>query len=470
MIYAAAVGGLASSLDASLTLAPGRKLGRYAVVRRLAVGGMAELHLARILESTEPNPYVVIKRVLPHLALDDEFVRLFRNEAQISALLHHPNIVEVTEVAKIEDELCYVMRYVHGENLRRLLKSAREHGGIPLDVGLSIVAAAARGLHHAHEQRGIDGRRLGLVHRDISPSNILIGFDGRVRVADFGIAKAVERTEHTRGSAMKGKVGYMSPEQCQGSKIDCRSDVHALGILLYEATTNSRMFWAEGDFAILSKIVTGDYTAPRERSPGYPDELSTIIERAVQVDAADRFSTAATFGMAIEAFARDRGVDLHEAAVGSFMLQVFGSRPAPGEDEAELLSAPSGSRASAVPVQAGRGRRWPVPVALAAALVGGVGLGGWLQSGGQKEKPPGEEPAAVVAEQPAQLAPSAAVVGVEETDVAEPAPTIHVESAAPQTTEPIATEKPKRTRSRKMRRRAKKSRTPQPKSLFPDEF
>jgi serine/threonine-protein kinase len=460
---------LASSLDASLTLAPGRKLGRYAVVRRLAVGGMAELHLARILDSTEPNPYVVIKRVLPHLALDDEFVSLFRNEAQISALLHHPNIVEVTEVAQIEDELCYVMRYVHGENLRKLLKESQAHGGIPLHVALSIVSAAARGVHHAHEQRGIDGRPLGLVHRDVTPSNLLIGFDGRVRVADFGIAKAVERTEHTRASVMKGKVGYMSPEQCQGSKLDRRSDVHALGILLYEATTNARMFWAEGDFAILSKIVTGDYVAPNERVEGYPEALATIIERAVEVEAEDRFPTAAAFGMAVEEYAFSHGIDLSETHVAAFLLQVLGSRPAPGSDLAESLPPVSAS-----PLAASGPRRrpaWVLPVAMAATLAGGVGLGQWLQRGNDTKPATPDTETPPAAQVPAE--PRERVVAAAEAE-SEPEPEVEIEvepdpeeDSAPEAKAARTKKRAKRNRSRKPRKKPKADAS---KSLFPDEF
>ncbi|MCR9164936.1 MAG: serine/threonine protein kinase [Nannocystaceae bacterium] len=463
------MGRLASSLDASLTLAPGRRLGRYAVVRRLAVGGMAELHLARILDSTEPNPYVVIKRVLPHLALDEQFVALFRNEAQISALLHHPNIVEVTEVAQIEDELCYVMRYVHGENLRKLLKKAQPHGGIPLHVALSIVCAAARGLHHAHEQRGMDGRPLGLVHRDITPSNLLIGFDGRVRVADFGIAKAVERTEHTRGSMMKGKVGYMSPEQCQGARIDRRSDVHALGILLYEATTSARMFWAEGDFAILSKIVTGDYVAPSERSEGYPDALAAIIERAVQVEAEHRYPTAAAFGMAVEGYAFAHGIDLCETHVAAFMLQVLGSRPEPGAELADTLAPIAASPLS----DAGPRPRpaWVLPLAMAATLAGGVGLGQWLDRGdGTTAEPAVSEPDAAPNARPV-AAPPQPVVAAAEPDP-DPEAIVVEEPAA---SEPPATStKPKpKPKSKPKRSRRKSRKKPKPdasKSLFPDEF
>lgn len=465
------MGGLASSLDASLTLAPGRKLGRYAVVRRLAVGGMAELHLARILDSTEPNPYVVIKRVLPHLALDEEFVALFRNEAQISALLHHPNIVEVTEVAQIEDELCYVMRYVHGENLRKLLKEAQAHGGLPMHVSLSIVAAAARGLHHAHEQRGIDGRPLGLVHRDVTPSNLLIGFDGRVRVADFGIAKAVERTEHTRASVMKGKVGYMSPEQCQGAKLDRRSDVHALGILLYEATTSARMFWAEGDFAILSKIVTGDYVEPRDRVDGYPDALAKIIARAVEVEAEDRFPTAAAFGMAVEEYAYSHGIDLSETHVAAFLLQVLGSRPEPGSDLAEALPPVSASPLS----DAGPRRRpaWVLPLAMAATLAGGVGLGQWLQRGTDEAPPSVELEDDAASAKPPTEAPAPVVAAAEPDPEPEPETEPEIEIEIDPESEDVGEPKaaPAKKKSKRNRRKPrKKPKRDTSKSLFPDEF
>ncbi len=426
---------------------------------------MAELHLARILDSTEPNPYVVIKRVLPHLALDEDFVALFRNEAQISALLHHPNIVEVTEVAQIEDELCYIMRYVHGENLRKLLKEAQAHGGIPMHVALSIVAAAARGLHHAHEQRGIDGRPLGLVHRDVTPSNLLIGFDGRVRVADFGIAKAVERTEHTRASVMKGKVGYMSPEQCQGAKLDRRSDVHALGILLYEATTNARMFWAEGDFAILSKIVTGDYVEPRDRVDAYPDALAKIIARAVEVEAEDRFPTAAAFGMAVEDYACTHGIDLSETHVAAFLLQVLGSRPEPGSNLANALPPVSPSpRADPGPR---RRPSWVLPVAMAATLAGGVGLGQWLQRETDNSPSTVEHEGDTASPGSPTEAPPPVVAAAEP----DPEPDIEIEvDPEPEDVDEPRAGPAKKKSKRNRRKPRKKPKRDTSKSLFPDEF
>lgn len=469
------MGGLASSLDASLTLAPGRILGRYRVLRRLAVGGMAELHLAQIVDSTEPDPFVVIKRVLPHLALDPEFVTLFRHEAQVSALLHHDNIVEVTEVAQIEDELCYVMRYVHGANLRRVLTESARCDGLPMDVALTIVAAAARGLHHAHEQRDIEGKPLGLVHRDVSPSNILIGYDGSVRVTDFGISKAAARTDRTRGSVMKGKVGYMSPEQCQGLRVDRRSDVHALGILLYETTTQSRLFWADGDFAVLSQIVQGQFEPPSARVDGYADELEAIVLQALSVEPDDRFPTAAAFGKAVEEFARRNGFKLSLTRVGDHMKAVFGSPIPPSVEFADtdfdaLGDGTTRVRTGVAPSRS-TARRLLVPAALLIAVGGGFGLGAVLRADSTPapvEAPP--EPAAIVQAPPAEPEPSEPEEQPESEPDLEPAdePEIVVEP------EPAPDPAPKIRRKSKPKSKPKPKSSPKSKpsskSLFPDTF
>ena len=175
-------------------LAPGARVGRYHLLRRLAIGGMAELHLACAEGVAGFQKVVVLKRVLPHLAADDAFVRMFLNEARLAANLDHPNLVQVIDIGEAEGEYFYVMEYVHGRNARELLAAAAHRGGMPIEVALAIVVSAAAGLHHAHERCDLEGRALGLVHRDVSPSNVLVSYDGATKLTDFGIAKASARS------------------------------------------------------------------------------------------------------------------------------------------------------------------------------------------------------------------------------------------------------------------------------------
>jgi len=417
--------------------------------------------------------------VLPHLALDPEFVTLFRHEAQVSALLHHDNIVEVTEVAQIEDELCYVMRYVHGANLRRVLNESAQQDGLPMDVALTIVAAAARGLHHAHEQRDIEGKPLGLVHRDISPSNILIGYDGSVRVTDFGISKAAARTDRTRGSMMKGKVGYMSPEQCQGIRVDRRSDVHALGILLYETTTQSRVFWADGDFAVLSNIVQGQFEPPSARVQGYADELEAIVLQALAVDPDDRFATAAAFGKAVEEFARSRGLRLSLTRVGDHMKSVFGSPMPPtiefADTNFDALGKGTTREAPAGKAERSNARRVLLPTAFVLAIGASFGLGAVLRANPPAPQAPATQPPEAVvqapagsSEEPEPATPTQTPAESQPEPEPEPPPEPAVEPAAAPKPAPKARRKPRSKSKPKSKSSAKPSSSS--KSLFPDTF
>ncbi|HXU61109.1 MAG TPA: serine/threonine-protein kinase, partial [Polyangia bacterium] len=235
-------------------------VGRYEPIRRLAVGGMAEIFLARLpgvgIEGFEK--LVVLKRILPQHALDPDLLRMFVDETRLSATLTHPHVTEVYDVGTDGDAPFFAMEYVHGANLRELLRAQARRGPGPLPLGpaLTIVAAAADGLHYAHERLGPGGEPLGIVHRDVSPSNVLVSFDGAVKVSDFGIAKWAFQRTRTQEGTLKGKFAYMSPEQCRGRPVDRRSDVFALGTILFELTTGTPPFAAETDLEILNQIAT----------------------------------------------------------------------------------------------------------------------------------------------------------------------------------------------------------------------
>jgi serine/threonine-protein kinase len=205
---------------------------------------MAELLLARASGIEGFARHVVIKRIRSEQARDPRYVKMFLDEARLAAALHHQNVVQVHDIGEQEGAYYFAMEYVHGEDLRQFLHHhAKAKLTTPYEHVVAIVGAAAAGLHHAHEQRGADRQPLGIVHRDVSPGNILIGYDGCVKVVDFGIAKAAATTAETQSKVLKGKVGYMAPEQCRGRDVDRRADVYALGVVLYEATTVRRRSW-----------------------------------------------------------------------------------------------------------------------------------------------------------------------------------------------------------------------------------
>ena len=308
--------------------ASGQRLGRYQLIRRLAVGGMAEIYLARLpgvgIEGFEK--LVVLKRILPQHALDPELLRMFLDEARLSATLTHPHVTEVYDVGTDGEAPFFAMEYVLGANLRQLMQAhAKEQAGpLPLEHAIGIVAAAAAGLHYAHEKRGPGGEPLHIVHRDVSPSNVLVSYDGAVKVSDFGIAKWAHQRTQTQEGALKGKFGYMSPEQCRGKPLDARSDVFALGTILYELTTGEPPFSAASDFEILNKIVGGPPEPPRWTGGRvYPAALSAIVMRALALEPGARTPTAQALQVDLETFARQERLEVSTVALGTFMQTLF---------------------------------------------------------------------------------------------------------------------------------------------------
>src|SRR5262249_55810730 len=304
----------------------GQRIGRYQPIRRLAVGGMAEIFLARLpgvgIEGFEK--LVVLKRILPQHALDPELLRMFLDEARLSATLTHPHVTEVYDVGQgdADEAPFFAMEYVLGANLRQIMQA--HAGPLPLPHAIGIVAAAAAGLHYAHEKRGPGGDPMHIVHRDVSPSNVLVSYDGAVKVSDFGIAKWAHQRTQTQDGALKGKFAYMSPEQCRGKPLDARSDVFALGTILYELTTGDPPFRAESDFDILNQIVSGSPQPPAwsgERA--YPAALSEIVLRALARRPGDRYPTAQALQVELEAFARAERLEVSTVALGAYMQSLF---------------------------------------------------------------------------------------------------------------------------------------------------
>ncbi|HTL35112.1 MAG TPA: serine/threonine-protein kinase [Kofleriaceae bacterium] len=303
-------------------------IGRYRIVQHLATGGMAELLLGH-----DGKRYVAIKRIRGESARDAQFVKMFLEEANLAASLRHEHIVDVLEIGQDDDEYFFAMEYVHGEDLRKvLLEVNRRDDLVPIMEVIAIACAAAAGLHHAHEKRGPNRELLGIVHRDVSPANILVGYDGTVKVADFGIAKAALRQMETRSGTLKGKVSYMSPEQISGKQLDRRSDVFALGIVLYELTTARRLYKGDNDFLVMTAIVQGEIPRPSLLRPELPRALEDIIMKALATNPGARYQTADELRCALEDYASSVGMRHSPKSIADYMKTLFGQRQEPWKD------------------------------------------------------------------------------------------------------------------------------------------
>jgi serine/threonine-protein kinase len=320
------------------TLSAGQAVGAYSIVKRLAAGGMAELFLAVKQGPEGFEKPVVIKRILPEYAQEAEFVAMFLDEARLLASLSHPNIVAVDELGEQDGEYFFAMEYVNGLNLRELRDLCRVvKVALPLEHVLTILCGAAAGLHYAHERKDEDGRSLDIVHRDVSPQNVLVSFDGAVKLVDFGVARSSEARAHTEAGQIKGKIGYMSPEQCRNRPLDRRSDVFSLGALLYEMTTGTRLYVGENDFVVLEKTAHGRFDPPSRVIAKYPRELELIVLRALALSPEDRYPNCRALSRDLEAFAKKCGMVLSNAGLSEFVRGLC-QLEKPKQAETEILN------------------------------------------------------------------------------------------------------------------------------------
>jgi serine/threonine-protein kinase len=272
---------------------------RFQLVRRLAMGGMAEVLLARPLPAIGQEP-VVVKRILPRYANQPEFVAMFHNEARVAQLLRHPNIVRTFEFGTAEDAYFIAMEYLDGVTTRDLLQACLRRGEpVPYGHAIAIVSQVCAGLHHAHELTDRDGKPLQLVHRDVSPQNVVVTRQGAVKLLDFGIAKSLAAHGETGVGKLKGKLAYLSPEQCRGV-CDRRSDVFAAGLLFYELTIGQRAYRGANEDEVVTRVVTGRIDPPRLLRSDYPLELAQVLGRALARSPDGRYATAAEFAAALE--------------------------------------------------------------------------------------------------------------------------------------------------------------------------
>ncbi len=300
---------------------PSRVLGRYAMYEQFAAGGMATLHYGRLLGPAGFSRTVAIKRLHAHLSEDPDFVAMFLDEARLAARIHHPNVIQTLDVESSEGELFVVLDYVHGDSLSRLLREARRIGEpVTPEIVCAILFGALEGLHAAHEARDPQGDSLELVHRDVSPHNILIGTDGIARVLDFGVAKARGRAQTTRVGQLKGKLSYMAPEQLRGGKVSRRSDVFSAAVVLWEALTGTRLFQGDDEGEVVNRLLTEQIPSPRQYAPGVTRELEAIVMRGLERDPADRFPTARHMALALEGLA----IIATPIEVGSWVERVAG--------------------------------------------------------------------------------------------------------------------------------------------------
>jgi serine/threonine protein kinase len=283
--------------------------GPYVLVERVAVGGMAEVFRAKRTGVEGFEKTVAVKRILPHLSANKEFVDMFVDEAKMVAGLSHPNIVQIFDLGKLERSYYIAMEYVHGRDLRTIEKRGQDKGlRMPLDLGLRVVSQVCAALEYAHRKKDERGRPMEIVHRDVSPQNILISFDGDVKLVDFGIARAATKAEATgeRGT-LRGKLLYMSPEQAWGRPLDRRSDLFSLGIVLYELVTESKPFVGAGtDRTILELVRQCLIASPREVNPRVPESLERVIMKALAREPDERYQDAGQMQRGLERFLRER--------------------------------------------------------------------------------------------------------------------------------------------------------------------
>ncbi len=322
----------------------------YEILERIGVGGMGEVFLARQRLVRGVERLVILKTILPKLARHMPFVHQFLDEARVAATLNHPNIVSIHEVGEADGEWFIAMEYIRGVDLLQLLQAAEKLGErVPEGVVATMVRDAASGLHHAHMATDAQGRPLNVVHRDVSPQNLMVRIDGVTKVLDFGIAKSANRLEETMPGTFRGKLSYMSPEQAGGEEVDARSDQFSLGIVLWELLTGERLFASDSPAKTMRRVLAGAVAPPSSHVPGVDPALEAIVMRMLRLRADERFADCATVAATLDRWLRDRGHDAAE--VGRFVRRSVealtdlpqgevSGRVTGFEDEKTLVSGP----------------------------------------------------------------------------------------------------------------------------------
>jgi len=307
----------------------GTRFGKYTLINRIAVGGMAEIFLARQEGVEGFEKTICIKRIRPHLSSQVSFVRMFLNEAKLAAQLNHPNIVQIFDLGRIGESYFIAMEFISGRDMSRCIPKAEKVGiHFPLVYALKVVTSVCEGLYFAHNRTDAYGKPLNIVHRDITPENVMVSFNGTVKVLDFGIAKATSQLEQTRAGEIKGKLSYMSPEQCMGKPLDHRSDIFSLGVVAYEWVTGYKLFTGENEMAILKSIIDGKIYPPSYFKEDVPEPVERILMKALEKDREKRYQSAWDLQYDIDQFLGTQEFQPSNIHLSNFMKQLF-------SDEAE---------------------------------------------------------------------------------------------------------------------------------------
>jgi TonB family protein len=393
-----------------------REFGQYTLLRRIATGGMAEVWQARMKGVEGFQKTVAIKKILPSLTDSEDFVTMFIDEAKLAAQLQHNGIIHIYDLGKIADDYYIAMEFVEGKDLRSILNQARSsQRPLPLGLALLVAARLAAALDYAHRKKDFEGRELGLVHRDVSPQNVLIGYEGDIKLCDFGIVKAVSKASKTQMGALKGKLQYMSPEQAWGKTVDARSDIFSLGALLFEMLTGRRLFAGDSEISILDAVREGKLDRPRNIDPSIPREVDELVAHALARDPDDRFQTAGQMQRELEKVLAGLKPQPVQADLAAYMHLLFGdearveersvlgaavaaaSAPAMVPAAAEAASKPDREVAAIPPregasAEAGEGKgRGLLIAAILAAVVIGAAVYYFFGRGKSAEPPPAIE-------------------------------------------------------------------------------
>ena len=325
-------------------------LGKYRLIAALGRGGMASVHLAVVHGPSSFNKLVVIKEIHEQYVEDAEVLGMFLDEARLAARLNHPNVVQTNDVGQEGDRYFLAMEYLDGQPLSRVNHRLSKHGGLPLRLHLQVIVDLLGGLHHAHELCDYDGSSLGVVHRDITPQNVFVTYDGVVKIVDFGIAKARHASNETRAGIIKGKIAYMAPEQAMSQDVDRRADVFAVGVMLWEAVTETRPWKGVDELSLLQGLLAGQFPRARSIKPDVPKALEAIIEKALAHDRAARYATAADLQVALEGYLESTGERPQQRELSKLLSMHFAAERAKIKAIIEdQLKATAGSPRGAAP-------------------------------------------------------------------------------------------------------------------------
>jgi len=463
-----------------------QRVDRYELIGEIASGGMATVYLARLTGVGGFQRFVAMKRLHPHLASEKEFVEMFLDEARLAAGIHHPNVVPILEVGASVVGYYLVMEYIEGDTLARLLARASSQGSrVPPAIVLRVALDMLAGLHAAHELRDDAGHPINLVHRDVSPQNVLVGCDGIARITDFGVARAASRLSATRVGQLKGKIAYMAPEQAQGDdNIDRRADVFSAGVMIWEALASKRLFKADNEAATLSRVMLEPIPQLSRIAPHVSRPVCDVVMRALERDRTKRFMTCAQFADALEASAQQGQKIATARELAAYVQDVIGDDLAgqrdavrawlaqgdPSQPEHSLslqlalpsssvsagtMSLPDGSRSVSQPTLPDRPRRSRLPqLAALLVLLCLVGGGGFFaaqyfarpEAGLESDGPRAGAPPQAAPELPAPPPPVSALASAPAAEPSAPPSAAEPATQPAQTAAPVVPQRPRKKR------------------------